>query len=347
MTTMPCPDQARLSALLHGELSEAEQSDLGAHLEGCSSCQETLQGLAAGSGSWAGIAEQLGSDDLPAESALHDLMNRLVGATLQAETQTGGGTNGTTDAPLNFLSPAEKPDQLGKLGHYEVIEVLGRGAFGVVLKAFDPKLHRIVAIKVLAPHFATSASARKRFNREAKSAAAVSHDHVVAIHAVEDAASPPYIVMYFVAGQSLQQRLDRDGTLQVKEVLRIGMQAARGLAAAHAQGLVHRDIKPANILLENGVERVKLTDFGLARAADDASLTQSGVIAGTPQFMAPEQARGDTVDHRADLFSLGSVLYTMCAGRPPFRASTTMGVLKRVCDDEPRAIREINSEIPD
>src|SRR5262249_42840754 len=116
------------------------------------------------------------------------------------------------------------------------------------------------------------------------------------------------------------ERIDRSGTLELKEVLRIGMQTAVGLAAAHSQGLIHRDIKPANILLENGVERVKITDFGLARAADDTSLSQSGVVAGTPQYMAPEQASGEAVDHRADLFSLGSVLYAMCTGQPPFRA---------------------------
>src|SRR5262249_6741284 len=116
---------------------------------------------------------------------------------------------------------------------------------------------------------------------------------------------------------------------------------------AHAQGLIHRDVKPANILLENGVERVKLTDFGLARAVDDASLTQSGVLAGTPLYMAPEQASGEAVDHRADLFSLGSVLYAMCTGRPPFRAPGTLAVLKRVCEDTPRPIREINPEVPD
>src|SRR5262249_33309949 len=141
-------------------------------------------------------------------------------------------------------------------------------------------------------------------------------------------------------------RIDRDGPLAVEEVLRIGMQAAAGLAAAHAHGLVHRDVKPSNILLENGVERVKLTDFGLARAADDASLTQSGFLAGTPQYMAPEQARGEGMDHRADLFSLGSVLYAMCAGRPPFRAETTMAVIRRVCDERPRPLRDINPEVP-
>ena len=120
-----------------------------------------------------------------------------------------------------------------------------------------------------------------------------------------------------------------------------------GLAAAHAQGLVHRDVKPANILLADGVERVKLTDFGLARAADDASLTKTGVIAGTPQYMSPEQARGEAVDQRSDLFSLGSVLYAMCTGRAPFRAETSYGVLRRITDDEPRPIREINPDIPE
>src|SRR5215475_5138283 len=125
------------------------------------------------------------------------------------------------------------------------------------------------------------------------------------------------------------------------------MQAAAGLAAAHAQGLVHRDVKPANILLENGIERVKITDFGLARAADDASLTQSGFIAGTPQYMAPEQAAGESVDHRTDLFSLGSVLYELCTGRPAFRAPTTMAVLRRISDEAPRPVREINPDIPE
>jgi serine/threonine protein kinase len=130
------------------------------------------------------------------------------------------------------------------------------------------------------------------------------------------------------------------------DILRIGLQVARGLAAAHAQGLIHRDVKPANILLERGVDRVMLTDFGLARAADDASLTRSGVIAGTPQYMSPEQARGEPIDARSDLFSLGSVLYTMSAGRPPFRAETSYGILRRVTDDAPRPLRDINPDIP-
>src|SRR6516162_2388202 len=183
---------------------------------------------------------------------------------------------------------------------------------GVVLKAFDPSLHRVVAIKVLAPQLATSGVARQRFLREAKAAAAVSHDHLVTIHAVDEANGLPYLVMQYIAGPSLQQRIDKEGALEVAEILRIGMQTAEGLAAAHGHGMVHRDVKPANILLEEGVSRVKLTDFGLARAIDDASLTQSGVVAGTPLYMSPEQAAGEPIDHRSDLFSLGSVLYVLC-----------------------------------
>ena len=172
------------------------------------------------------------------------------------------------------------------------------------------------------------------------------HDNVISIHSVAVWNGLPYLVMPYVCGESLEKRLGRQGPLAVTEILRIGMQTACGLAAAHAQGLVHRDIKPANILLENGVERIKITDFGLARAVDDASLTRTGMIAGTPQYMSPEQARGESVDHRSDLFSLGSVLYAASTGRPPFRAETTFGVLRRITDNEPRPVREINPEIP-
>jgi serine/threonine protein kinase len=156
----------------------------------------------------------------------------------------------------------------------------------------------------------------------------------------------PYIVMPYVACESLQQRIDRTGPLELVDILRIGVQTANGLAAAHAQGLVHRDVKPANILLEIGVERVMLTDFGLARAIDDASITRTGVIAGTPLYMSPEQARGEAIDARSDLFSLGSVLYTLATGRPPFRAESTYGILRRLNDDAPRPLREISPQFP-
>src|SRR5205807_3871803 len=144
--------------------------------------------------------------------------------------------------------------------------------------------------------------------REARAAAAVRHDHIIDIHAVEEEPIP-YLVMECIEGQTLQQKLERVGPLPLKQTLRIGVQIAEGLAAAHKQGLIHRDIKPANILLENGVERVKISDFGLARSVDDASVTQSGTVAGTPMYMSPEQVEGLPIDHLSDLFSLGTVLY--------------------------------------
>jgi serine/threonine protein kinase len=259
-------------------------------------------------------------------------------------------SSGTWALRLPFLEPCDKPDRIGKLvskvGEYEVIEVVGQGGMGAVLRAFDTKLSRVVAVKVMSPGLASNPTAVMRFLREATTAAAVHHDHVVTIHAVDDAHRPPYLVMEFVDGQTLQEKIDREGALELKQILRIGSQAAAGLEAAHKMGLIHRDVKPANILLENGVERVKISDFGLARAADDLQITQTGLIAGTPQYMSPEQAKGESIDARSDLFSLGSVLYTMCTGRPAFRADSTVAVLRRVCDAAPRPIHEWNAEIP-
>jgi tRNA A-37 threonylcarbamoyl transferase component Bud32 len=280
----------------------------------------------------------------------------------QAEAQAE--PNRTTDLPANrapsadepaaddellaFLAPGGGPGSLGRLDHYQVLEVVGRGGMGVVFKARDTRLQRVVAIKVLAASLAASGAARQRFFREARAAAAVRDEHVVGIHAVSDEGGPtPYLVMEFIAGVTLEKRVQRREPLAAKEVLRIGLQAALGLAAAHRQGLIHRDVKPANILLENGVERVKLTDFGLARAADDASLSQAGVVAGTPLFMSPEQARGEPLDGRSDLFSLGSVLYTLCTGRAAFAAGNTLAVLKRVCEAAPWPIRKVNPDIPE
>ncbi|HVK09437.1 MAG TPA: SUMF1/EgtB/PvdO family nonheme iron enzyme [Gemmataceae bacterium] len=250
------------------------------------------------------------------------------------------------EVPLGFLAPPTRPDSLGRIGHYEVLQVLGQGGFGIVFRAFDDVLQRVVAVKVLAPQLAATSPARKRFLREARSSAQVRHENVVQVYEVGETPLP-YIAMEFIPGETLQQRLNRMGPVDAAEVVRVGRQVAEGLAAAHATDLIHRDIKPGNVLLESGPQqRVKITDFGLARAADDASISQSGIIAGTPMYMAPEQALGHKLDQRADLFSLGSMLYQMAAGRAPFRANGTVAVLKRVAEDTPRDIREIIPETP-
>ena len=248
---------------------------------------------------------------------------------------------------LSFLQPSTKAGSIGALGHYEILQMLGQGAFGIVFKAFDEKLHRHVAIKAMNPQLASTSPPRKRFLREARSAAAIKHENVVQVYSVEEQPLP-YLVMEYIDGPTLQQKLDRSGPLEVPEILHLGRQMAAGLAAAHEKGLIHRDIKPGNILLEVGAEqKVKITDFGLARAADDATMTRTGTIAGTPMYMAPEQALGQTLDHRADLFSLGSVLYQMASGRAPFRGATAVVVLKRVADERPRPIQDILADVPD
>ena len=248
---------------------------------------------------------------------------------------------------LSFLQPSTQPGSLGKLAHYEILQILGQGAFGIVFKGFDEKLHRMIAIKVMHPQLAATSPPRKRFLREARAAAAVQHENIVQVHSVEEQPLP-YLSMEFIDGETLQQKLDGVGPLSTAEVLHLSRQIAAGLAAAHEKGLIHRDIKPGNILLERGPEqKVKITDFGLARAADDASMTQSGMVCGTPMYMAPEQALGQPLDHRADLFSFGSVLYQMACGRPPFRAPTAIAVLRRVAEETPRPLREVLPEVPD
>jgi len=353
-------DPNRIKLLLEERLPLDGQTEMEKHLETCVECRRQLESLAAEGRWWRDARQFLDPDSHVAETSEIEGGQACLpvegGQAFLPVQRPDDGSNRQSppdsdsildELPAGVLSPSDNPAMLGCLGPYEIAEVIGRGGMGIVLKGFDRDLNRYVAIKVLAPHLATSAAARQRFAREAKAAAAVVHDHIVAIHDVDNAGRLPYLVMPFVAGQSLQERLDRAGSLELKELLRIGMQVAEGLAAAHAQGLVHRDVKPANILLENGVERVKITDFGLARTVDDASLTHSGFVAGTPQYMAPEQARGESVDHRSDLFSLGSVLYAMCTGHAPFRAETTLAVLRRICEDTPRPVREVNPDIPE
>jgi serine/threonine protein kinase len=217
---------------------------------------------------------------------------------------------------------------------------------GVVLKAIDGKLQRPVAVKIMSVKLAGDTESRQRFVREARAAAAVSHDNIVTIHDVEEVGPLPYLVLEFVAGQSLDTLLEKHGPMPVTEIIWIGTQIAQGLEAAHKQGLVHRDIKPSNILMEEGTGRIKITDFGLARPCDAVAVTQSGIILGSPMYMSPEQAEGKAVDQRSDLFSLGSVLYALCTGQEAFQANATVAVLRRVCDVQPQSIRELNSAIP-
>jgi len=335
-----CNDD-NLLVLLDGD----EDSDLfrraASHVDSCAECQRRLTELSVDADHWAMLREML----RPVEGDRPE--SGLLCRYRSAEHVPWRRSVVDEATVKELLAAPSHPEMLGRLGRYEIERIIGTGGMGIVLKGFDSELNRPVAIKLLAPHLARVGASRQRFAREARAAAAVVHEHVVPIHNVESDHANPFLVMQFIPGESLQARVDREGPLSVAEILRIGMQAASGLAAAHAQGLVHRDVKPANILLENGVERAYLTDFGLARASDDASLTYTGVVAGTPHYMSPEQADGQPLDHRSDLFSLGSVLYFMGTGHPPFRADRPMAVLKRTCHDPHRPVWEYNAEIPD
>jgi len=329
-------DDATLEAMLRRDQSSEPSEELFAHIETCTRCQKRITELAGPMTMWHGVKAAI------SEAVGSEHQRRFPPVNLDQS-----AIHWTESMAKQLLSPPTHPEMLGRLGRYEVERLIGSGGMGVVFKAFDTELNRPVAIKLLAPYLAGSGPARKRFSREARAAAAVVHQHVVPIHNVETEHESPFIVMQYVSGESLQARIDRDGALELCEILRIGMQVADGLSAAHQQGLVHRDIKPSNILLEEDVDRALISDFGLARAADDASLTRTGFHPGTPQYMSPEQASGLSVDARSDLFSLGSMLYTMCTGRPPFRAENSLSVMRRITDTEATPIREVTPSIPE
>ena len=334
MKSSTCLQPNEIECLLENGTTSEHSRSVELHLAECATCRERVERSIGSKQWWSNVQTSLADNrDDWGHTEDHVDAKPIV-------------SSKSHQGLLGLLGPTDDPEKLGRIGNYEVSGLLGQGGMGVVFKAFDRSLNRYVAIKMLLPHLASSAAARQRFAREAQAAAAIVDDHVMPVHYVGEWQGIPYLVMTYSKGMSLQRRLDDDGPLKLAEILRIGMQAAKGLAAAHAQGLVHRDIKPANIFLAENVERVQLMDFGLARAADDASMTRTGILAGTPQYMSPEQARAEKVDWRSDLFSLGSVLYTMCTGRPPFRADSSHSILRLITDKPPRPIQEVNPEIP-
>ncbi len=353
----PC-GQSRFLPLLW-ESPDEQHPELEDHLSSCESCRQEIESMAADDGFWKKASVLLGETadlksgeatalDGPQSSVLIQLDPRIERPEFHHVDQ-----NSPSDELIvshvderSLLDPPLHPEMLGRIDGFSVEQVIGRGGMGIVYKGFDANLNRPVAIKFLSPHMAAHGVARMRFIRESRAAAAVVHPNVVPIFSVNTSSVRPYLVMAFVPGPSLQKHVQDHGPLPAEDIVRIGQQIARGLAAAHQQGLVHRDIKPANIMLQNDVSRVLITDFGLARAADDAGLTQTGWLAGTPHYMSPEQVKGERVDDRSDLFSLGSVMYFMATGREPFRGDNTFAVLQKIGGTDPATPRSINSDVP-
>jgi formylglycine-generating enzyme required for sulfatase activity/tRNA A-37 threonylcarbamoyl transferase component Bud32/DNA-directed RNA polymerase subunit RPC12/RpoP len=283
---------------------------------------------------------------------------RLVVPTTPTSSLLDGNTLSPTvdidGEALGFLAPPEGPGELGRLGPYRIVKVLGAGGMGLVLQAEDPLLKRAIALKVMRPELAKTKDAHQRFLREARAVAAIEHPHIVHVYQVGEDRGVPFLAMPLLKGESLEARLQREVKSSVSEAIRLGRQMAEGLAAAHKMGLIHRDIKPGNIWLEahDGPREtrdwVKILDFGLARAVagDDVHLTKTGAILGTPAYMAPEQARAEPVDPRCDLFSLGAVLYRMLTGKLPFKGKDTMSLLMSLATDTPQPVRELNPDVP-
>ena len=253
----PCPNVHRLKGLLEGGVSHAETRSLTSHLDSCRECQKRLESLAGASHlipapTSATLTSTEALQPWPTDTGLMRLMADLRQTASQQDESSTHEANVVDLERPTFIGVSDRPGYLGSFGPFEVIKIVGRGGMGVVLKAYDSALDRIVAVKVLSPQLATSDEARKRFSREARSAATVVHNHILAIHAVAAANGLPYLVTPFVSGGSLQDWIDQHGAMAMTDVIRLGRQIASGLTAAHARGLVHRDIKPTNILLEEG-----------------------------------------------------------------------------------------------
>jgi hypothetical protein len=361
-----CPAPSRFQDALAYRLSAAEVEELAAHLEACPFCMAIVasQRVDPLSRLLRRGAPLLDDTSLPPEvQALIDRILRLPGL---VEPRTvpaipwGEGETVPTGRDFFFLEPAQQPGEIGRLGPYRILAQLGEGGMGVVFLAEDPRLERQVALKVMKPRWAARPEARERFLSEARAMAAVEHERIMPVYHPDEVLVGdlvvPYLAMPLLRGESLAARLQRPEPMPLPEVLRIGRETAEGLAAAHAVGLIHRDVKPANIFLVSGQggpaqadqpPTVKLLDFGLAQvAADGSGLRQPGTLLGTPEYMAPEQAQGQILDGRADLFSLGCVLYELATGRPPFRGPSLAAILHQVARHQPPPARAINPGVP-
>jgi serine/threonine protein kinase len=338
-----CPLQSELALLLANPHDERAWELLHRHLDECPTCRQRIDTLTNVGDIVPGQASHwgLGARSSP---ALEKVISQLQ---LTQPVGPSGHVSSPGSAPrLPFLQPIDRAGFIGRLGSYEVRRVIGQGGMGIVLEAVDPVLKRTVAIKMLLPWTVLDDETKARFLREAQAAAALTHENVVAIHSVDQVDSTPFLVLEFVAGHSLEDRVKQRGRLAVDDVVRLGAGVARGLAAAHAKQLVHRDIKPANILLVEGTDRPKLADFGLARGTGEDALTVAGAILGTPEFMSPEQALGKGADQRSDLFSLGAVLYFASTGASPFHGHSLYETLDNVRNCQPRPLSEVDPTIP-
>jgi eukaryotic-like serine/threonine-protein kinase len=335
MAEQNCPEKKVLLEFAAGRGDTSLRSAIQAHLDQCPGCRQTVATAAESTTEHRPRASTV-ADPLAVSGSYLGCDIVDVDSSEQYTRPNSSEEELHSRFDCGLLEPPREAGALGQLGKYVVLEVLGYGGMGVVFRAKDEQLLRTVAIKVMSRELASSATARRRFIREARAAAAINHPNVVTIHAVEEHQGTPFLVMELIQGESLRDRLRHRPKLEIGDVVSIAFQVASGLAAAHAHGVVHRDIKPGNVMLEDKLARVKITDFGLARVAvDNVDLTSNHIGIGTPAYMSPEQVKGEEIDPRTDLFALGCVMYAMLRGHSPFHGRTALEVARNVADREP------------
>ena len=355
-----CPQPNVLVQFLQGKLQPPHLGQCESHVKDCTLCHETLVGLSSNDTLSERVAAALQGDETgdlheipPAD--IQNLLDRLTSDEFKKSAApshpSSGQKNRTADAEiiadraaevLRCVTPSE--DSLGTLGDYTLIRLIGAGSTGVVFQAIDQTLERTVALKVLRPSLGEIA--RNRFLIEAKLAASIEHVNVVTIFQVGQVGRLAFMAMPWLPGQTLDSLLASGEQLEENQIVEIVRQVAAGLDAAHQKQLVHRDIKPANLWICEDDHRLKILDFGLARISDDnPNLTATGMLAGTPNFMSPEQTRGLELDGRSDLFSLGCVMYRLLAGKLPFGAPTVLATLSSIQTHNPAPPVELQQDV--
>ncbi len=343
---VPCPEPLLLSQFREGALADAEADALESHLLHCPACMAALKAGETLPGSKAATQDTAWHEPSMKANEMDVLIRRFK----KLRRDGSARIDEALEELRALLAPAQAADEIGRLGHYRVRRILGRGGMGLVLEAEDLLLGRLVALKVIHPKMGASLAIRQRFLREARLAAGLRHEHVVTIYQVGEERGLPYLAMELLPGESLEARLRREPVLPEAKILRLGREMAEGLAAAHERGLTHRDVKPGNIWLErrDGRSWVKILDFGLARSTQNElnqAVTQSGMIIGTPGYMAPEQARGEPVGPQTDCFSLGCVLFEMATGKQAFGGRTILDALRALEMVEPPPVSQLRPEI--
>jgi anti-sigma factor RsiW len=350
-----CPPVDTLDAFAHGMLKPPKLDECESHISACPSCLETLRGLGADDTLTGHIAAAM-NEPKPAKASdqLDGLLKRMLSLPpknlnpITSPQRSNVAAELMADRAAEVLRCLEPTDDhsLGSIGDYDLERLIGAGSSGVVFQATDRTLKRSVALKVLRPSL--GAMARQRFIAEAQSAASIEHANVVTIYQVGESDRLAFMAMQWIPGQTLEQQLAAGKQFEESQVRTIASQIASGLQAAHKRQIIHRDIKPANIWITETDQSVKILDFGLARISDDdPGLTATGMLAGTPNFMSPEQTKGLELDGRSDLFSLGCLIYRLLTGRLPFGAPTVLATLQAIQNHQPAALSSLRPSVGD